>query len=84
MKASRTLLATERLTPSLFMAEFERALIQERVRAGLRNAKAKGRQAIYARYRRVAQGEKVSALLRMPQKSFAWPGRVVSMPSVAL
>src|SRR5258708_4874636 len=26
------------------MAEFERALIQERVRAGLRNAKAKGRQ----------------------------------------
>jgi len=26
------------------MAEFERALIQERVRAGLRNAKAKGKQ----------------------------------------
>ena len=26
------------------MAEFERALIQERVRAGLRNAKAKGRK----------------------------------------
>jgi DNA invertase Pin-like site-specific DNA recombinase len=53
------------------MAEFERALIQERVRAGLRNAKAKGRQAIYARYRIVAEGEKVSALLRMQQKSFA-------------
>jgi DNA invertase Pin-like site-specific DNA recombinase len=26
------------------MAEFERALIQERVRAGLKNAKAKGRK----------------------------------------
>ena len=26
------------------MAEFERALIQERVRAGLRNARAKGRK----------------------------------------
>jgi DNA invertase Pin-like site-specific DNA recombinase len=26
------------------MAEFERALIQERVRAGLRNAKAKGKR----------------------------------------
>jgi DNA invertase Pin-like site-specific DNA recombinase len=26
------------------MAEFERALIQERVRAGLRNARAKGRR----------------------------------------
>jgi integrase len=41
-------------------------------------------EAIYARYRIVAQGEKVSALLRMRQKSFASPGRVVTMPSPAL
>jgi len=41
-------------------------------------------EAIYARYRIVAQGEKVSALLRMQRKSIASPGRVVSMPSVAV
>jgi integrase len=41
-------------------------------------------EAIYARYRIVAQGEKVSALLRMQQRSFASPGRVVTMPSVAV
>jgi integrase len=41
-------------------------------------------EAIYARYRIVAQGEKGSALLRMQQKSCASPGRVVTMPSVAV
>jgi integrase len=41
-------------------------------------------EAIYARYRIVAQGEKVSALLRMQRKSCASPGRVVPMPSVAV
>jgi integrase len=41
-------------------------------------------EAIYARYRIVAGGEKVSALLRMQQKSFASPGRVVTMASVAV
>jgi integrase len=41
-------------------------------------------EAIYARYRIVAQGEKVSALLRMQQRSFASSGRVETMPSVAV
>jgi len=41
-------------------------------------------EAIYARYRIVAQGEKISALLRMQQKSFASPGRVVTMSSPAV
>jgi len=36
------------------MAEFERALIQERVRAGLRNARAKGRR--LGRPRRIVEG----------------------------
>jgi len=38
-------------------------------------------EAIYARYRIVGQGEKVSALLRMQQKPFAKPEQVVTMPS---
>jgi len=42
------------------MAEFERALIQERVRAGLRNALAKGRK--LGRPRRIVDSSKVSAL----------------------
>jgi hypothetical protein len=41
-------------------------------------------ETIYARYRILAQGEKVSALLRMQQKSLASPGRVVTIPSVAV
>lgn len=41
-------------------------------------------EAIYARYRIVAQGEKVSALLRMQRKSFASQGCVVTIPSVAV
>ncbi len=41
-------------------------------------------EAIYARYRIVAQGEKISALLRMQKKSFASPGRVVTMSSPAV
>jgi hypothetical protein len=70
LKCCESLLDTGRhgaAHPVVVMAEFDRALIQERVRAGLHNAKAKGRQAICARYRIVAQGEKVSALLRMQQ-----------------
>jgi DNA invertase Pin-like site-specific DNA recombinase len=42
------------------MAEFERALIQERVRAGLRNAKAKGKT--LGRPRAVVNIEEISAL----------------------
>ncbi|MGA7463323.1 MAG: recombinase family protein [Candidatus Korobacteraceae bacterium] len=42
------------------MAEFERALIQERVRAGLRNARAKGRK--LGRPRRIVDSAKVAAL----------------------
>ena len=40
-------------------------------------------EAIYARYRIVAEDEKVSALLRMQQKSVASQERVVTMPYVA-
>jgi DNA invertase Pin-like site-specific DNA recombinase len=42
------------------MAEFERALIQERVRAGLRNARAKGKR--LGRPRRVVDLSRVSSL----------------------
>jgi DNA invertase Pin-like site-specific DNA recombinase len=42
------------------MAEFERALIQERVKAGLRNAKAKGKR--LGRPRRVVDASRVAAL----------------------
>jgi DNA invertase Pin-like site-specific DNA recombinase len=42
------------------MAEFERALIQERVRAGLRNARAKGKQ--LGRPRRIVNVDKITAL----------------------
>jgi DNA invertase Pin-like site-specific DNA recombinase len=42
------------------MAEFERALIQERVKAGLRNARAKGRK--LGRPRRIVDWSKVAAL----------------------
>jgi DNA invertase Pin-like site-specific DNA recombinase len=42
------------------MAEFERALIQERVKAGLRNAQAKGKR--LGRPRRVVDASKIAAL----------------------
>jgi len=42
------------------MAEFERALIQERVKAGLRNARAKGRR--IGRPQVAADGQRVAAL----------------------
>ena len=42
------------------MAEFERALIQERVRAGLRNARAKGKR--LGRPRRIVDSSKIAAL----------------------
>jgi DNA invertase Pin-like site-specific DNA recombinase len=42
------------------MAEFERALIQERVKAGLRNAQAKGKR--LGRPRRVVDSARISAL----------------------
>src|ERR1700693_6420064 len=42
------------------MAEFERSLIQERVRAGLRNAKAKGE--ILGRPRRIVDGGEMTRL----------------------
>ena len=42
------------------MAEFERALIQERVRAGLRNARAKGIQ--LGRPRRIVNSDRIVAL----------------------
>lgn len=51
------------------MAEFERALIQERVRAGLRNAKAKGRR--LGRPRVVVDASKITALRA---KGYSWEG----------
>ena len=42
------------------MAEFERALIQERVRAGLRNARAKGKR--LGRPRVLVDGEEIASL----------------------
>jgi len=42
------------------MAEFERALIQERVRAGLRNAQAKGK--MLGRPRVVVDASKIAAM----------------------
>jgi DNA invertase Pin-like site-specific DNA recombinase len=42
------------------MAEFERALIQERVKAGLRNAQAKGKR--LGRPRRVVDASRIAAL----------------------
>jgi DNA invertase Pin-like site-specific DNA recombinase len=42
------------------MAEFERALIQERVKAGLRNARAKGKQ--LGRPRRIVDTSRIAAL----------------------
>ena len=42
------------------MAEFERSLIQERVRAGLRNAKLKGK--ILGRPRRIVSGDEMTRL----------------------
>jgi integrase len=41
-------------------------------------------EAIYARYRIVAQGEKVSALLRMQHKSCTSPERVMALPSATI
>jgi DNA invertase Pin-like site-specific DNA recombinase len=49
------------------MAEFERSLIQERVRAGLRNARAKGRQ--LGRPRRVVNRDRV---LQMRTEGQSW------------
>lgn len=49
------------------MAEFERALIQERVRAGLRNAKAKGKQ--IGRPRQRVDCQKV---LKLRAKGLSW------------
>ncbi len=51
------------------MAEFERALIQERVRAGLRNAKAKGRK--LGRPRVVVDAYRIAALRA---KGCSWEG----------
>ena len=42
------------------MAEFERALIQERVKAGLRNAQAKGQR--LDRPRRIVDASRIAAL----------------------
>lgn len=50
------------------MAEFERALIQERVKAGLRHAKAKGK-----RLGRPGRVVDVAALLRMRSSGKTWP-----------
>jgi DNA invertase Pin-like site-specific DNA recombinase len=50
------------------MAEFERALIQERVRAGLRNARAKGRQ--LGRPRVVVD---TAEIVRLRDSGASWP-----------
>ena len=52
------------------MAEFERSLIQERVRAGLRNARAKGKK--FGRPRVQVDALRVAALRR--EGAFVVPG----------
>jgi DNA invertase Pin-like site-specific DNA recombinase len=52
------------------MAEFERALIQERVRAGIRNARAKGKR--IGRPRKIVDPARVAALRA---KGLGW-GRI--------
>lgn len=49
------------------MAEFERALIQERVRAGLRNAKAKGKR--IGRPRQIVDSSKI---LELRAQGLSW------------
>jgi DNA invertase Pin-like site-specific DNA recombinase len=49
------------------MAEFERALIQERVKAGLRNAKAKGK-----RIGRPRQGVDPLQVLKLRSDGLSW------------
>jgi DNA invertase Pin-like site-specific DNA recombinase len=49
------------------MAEFERSLIQERVKAGLRNAKLKGKT--LGRPRRIINGDEITRL-RLQGASF--------------
>ena len=41
-------------------------------------------EAIYTRYRIVAEDEKASALLRMQQTSFAKPEQIIAIPSAAV
>ncbi len=41
-------------------------------------------EAIYARYRIVAEDQKASALLRMQRKSFAKPEQIITMASTAV
>jgi hypothetical protein len=48
------------------MAEFERALIQERVRAGLRNAKKKGKRPGGPASLSIPQGQRPCALWALP------------------
>jgi len=50
------------------MAEFERALIQERVRAGLRHARSKGQ-----RLGRPGRAVDVATLLRLRGEGRTWP-----------
>ena len=49
------------------MAEFERSLIQERVRAGLRNAKLKGKT--LGKPRRVVSGDQMA---RLRERGVVW------------
>ena len=49
------------------MAEFERALIQERVKAGLRNARAKGK-----RLERPRVAVNVQELVALRERGFSW------------
>jgi DNA invertase Pin-like site-specific DNA recombinase len=59
------------------MAEFERSLIQERVRAGLRNARAKGKK--FGRSRAHVDADRVAALRR---EGLSW-SQVCRMQSVS-
>jgi DNA invertase Pin-like site-specific DNA recombinase len=55
------------------MAEFERSLIQERVRAGLRNAKLKGK--ILGRPRRIVSGDEMTRLREQRGKALGRLGK---------
>jgi integrase len=75
--------------PNRYFHDLSRTFARDADNHGVSRSVAKevmGRktEAIYARYRIVAQGEKVSALLRMQQKSFAKPEQIIAMSSAAI
>jgi integrase len=76
-------------TPGRLLHDLCRTFARDADNRGVSRSVAKdlmGRktEAIYARYRIVAEDEKASALLRMQQKSFAKPDQIIAMPTAAV